>query len=183
MGASRKRKKKRSARGKRKLGSRRLAAIDRIERAKKRSGASPAAGATEAPARPAPTVRTDPAAAERIAEARRVGLSVADDTSAERVEQLMQRFELAAAYVRDVWAALAPAGPGPSDDELRRVAAGLFSDGRLADGIVAAQQQRQAKAAGPIARDAHFRVVAKALRERFGDRLPARSLWSRLLGR
>ena len=178
---------KRNKRGKKKLGAKRLAAIDRIERAKKRKGqpvtASPATGvAPKTPAKPRPVVRTDPAAAEKIAEARALGLSVADDTSAKRVAELLERFDLALAYVGDVWDSLADGAAAP-DDELRRFTSRLFSDGRVAEGVVTSQRQRQANPARPVTKDPHYREVAKALRGRLGHALPPRSLWSRLLRR
>lgn len=184
MGKSSKRTKNRAKRAKKKLGAKRMAAIDRIERAKKRKDKPAPPTTTPSKPKPTPTVRTDPALAAQIADARAIGLSVADDTSAERVIQLLERFELALTYVRDVWAALAAdGGPGPPSDDLRHVTARLFSDGRVADGVVKAQQQREADPQSPLPKDAHYRDVAKALRERFSQFLPARSLWSRLLGR
>ena len=184
MGKSKKRKKKdRSTRKKRSLGPKRLAAIDRIERARTREPQSVAKAAQpQAP----PTIRTDPEAAKRIAEARQMGLSVADDTSADRVVQLLMRHELAVAYVQRVWAALATRAESrtsPTDEQLRRVAAGLFGDGRVADGVIAAQKRHLADPQAPLHKDASYRRVAAALRERFGQLLPKRSLLSRLLGR
>ena len=181
MGKSKKRKKKKPKRNKRAMGSGRLSAVERIERAKDRS-TKPSA----APAEPTPTVRTDPAAAGLIAQARQIGLSVADDTSADRVTHLLQRFDLVSSYTHQLWAALGgrpDLGEGPSSEQLKRVAAGLFDDGRLADRIVAAQRRRSIHPGPRIAHDATFRRVARSLREHFGQYLPRRSLLSRLLGR
>jgi len=183
MGKSKKRKKDRSKRKKRPLGAKRLAAIDRIERAKKRQ---PQPVASKAAPRPAPVVRTDPELVQRIAEARRMGLSVADDTSADRLTRLLARHELAVAYARRVWGALtngADTVESPSEDQFRHLAAGLFDDGRMADAVVTAQEQHVANPRSSLHRDASYRTVADTLREEFGERLPKRSLLSRLLGR
>ena len=183
MGKSRKRKKDRAKRRKRSLGAKRLAAIDRIERARTRE---PQPVAKAAQPISTPVVRPAPEAAKQIAIARQMGLSVADDTSVDRVAQLLMRHELAVAYVHRVWAALntrTGSHMSPTDEQLRRVAAGLFGDGRVADGVVAAQKQHLADDRAPLLKDGSYRRVAAALRERFGQLLPKRSLLSRLLGR
>jgi len=171
VGRSKKRQKK-TSRPKRSMKRGRVSAVERIERGRRQAPPAP-----QAPQGPA--VRIDPAAAGRIAEARRLGLSVADDAAGDRVDDLLERFAAALAYTRDVWADLAPQGEPPPERRMHRATASLFEDGRVADQVVDAQRRR----AGVPPRGAPRRAVEAVLRREFDDLLPRRSLLGRLLGR
>ena len=176
VGKSKKRKtRKKTSRPKRAMKPGRVAAVKQIERG----------GRTTPQAKPpaAPAVRTDPAAAARIAEARGLGLSVADDASADKVADLLERFALALAYAQDVWARLAPSAEPPPEHRMHRATARLFEDGRVADQVVATQRRRAANPDAPAPHGPARKAVATALRREFDDLLPARRLLGRLLGR
>ncbi len=177
MGKSKKRnKRKKTGSGdRRSMRPGRLSAVERIERAR-RTTPPAAASAAAAPA------ATNPAAG-RIAEARRLGLSVADDASADKVDDLLERFAAALVYTRDVWGRLAPAADPPPERRLHRATARLFEDGRLAEQVVAAQRRRAAEAVPSPPHGPTRKAVATVLRREFDDLLPARSLLGRLLGR
>ncbi|MFW6146407.1 MAG: hypothetical protein ACOC7R_03640 [Planctomycetota bacterium] len=178
MGKSKKRKKKKdrkkASRPKRSMTPGRVSAVERIERAERE--------AAQTGPRAAPAAPTNPAAAGRIAEARRLGLSVADDASADKVDDLLERFALALAYTRDVWARMAPSAEAPPGRRMHRATASLFEDGRLADQVVAAQRRRASDPDAPPPHGPTRKAVATALRREFDDLLPARSLLGRLLG-
>jgi len=159
----------------------RLAAVERIER---RGGKVPSTIQHAPPA--GPPAPADPRAAGRIAEARRLGLSVSGDASVDQVDRLLEEFALASRYVADVWKSLAgnrPETQGVSEGDWNRLVAWLFDDGRLAERIVSLQRDREQAGPATLKHGWEYRRVVKSLREQFASMLPKRGLLARLLGR
>jgi hypothetical protein len=174
----------RGRKGKRKdrpMRPKRLADVERIERRGKKVPTTiqhvPPAG---------PPAPRDARAAARIAEARKLGLSVSAESSADQVDSLLEQFALASRYAGDVWHALTgnrPEDQGVPREEWDRFVAWLFDDGRLAERVVTVQRAREQAPPAPLKHGWEYCRVARLLRGQFAARLPKRSLLARVLGR
>ncbi len=125
----------------------------------------------------------DPSTSDQIRQLRKLGLSVSDHATPQKIRALQEEFELVAQYVRDVFVSLySHDRSAPPDDQVTRFVAMLFADGKLVVGIATAQRDRNINQvrAKDLSKTSPFNQVAKRLQQTFGQPRAKRSWWLRL---